>query len=1097
VFKLHPIVSDKRRNLSPVHRLDSNLTGPPCSKILRDIIGCPMDNSLRLVEIPAFRRNVQKTACKNAASTDRIAFMPRLSWRTFSASTLTLILGALCGASAMASVTPSPASYSWASVPVGGKGGQKVVTLSNSGSAAISISSIAFSGADPGDFEIFSKTCSTSLAASASCTVNVLFAPTTAGTRTATLDFNDNGTGSPQTVALSGLGTSTTGSVTNSPSTLSFGTVYVGSSSAAQTGTLSNGTASSISISNVAITGTNAGDFSIASKTCGASLSASGSCTASIVFKPTAAGSRSATLSFTDSATNSPQSIALTGTGSTTTSGSASVSPTSYSWASVAVGGKGGQKIVTLTNSGTSTLSISGLSLTGTNPGDFEIFSKTCGSSLAASASCTANIIFGPTASGDRYATLNFNDSASNSPQTVALSGYAPGGASGSVSASPASVTFGSTAVGSSSSAQTATLSNGTSSSITIGSVSISGTNAGDFSIASQTCGTSLAASASCTASIVFKPTATGTRTATLSFADSASNSPQTVSLSGTGGGGASSGSLTVYPSSAAVAVGTQQVFQAQLSTVPDSNSLSYSIDGVSGGNSTTGTVTNLGVYTAPSVAGSHELVVKDNSLGTTSNSWITVYSNVTVDFGSRATNSNPVAAGLFGAQYLEALHDAADLDMVKAGGFTSDRTYAGLTTVFATSTPNWSTIDGTISRITAGGGVHVLLEMFQMPPWLQQNNCGVYSLPSNLTEWASIAQQYVAHMDATFPGVVTDYEIWNEPNLALCVPSGDDVLTDYMKLYAAAAPVMKAQAKADGQTIRVGGPVTAGILANWITAMLNDPTVSQNIDFLSYHNYLMGLPGAKAEWDTYNGVESVYQATQDKLGPANFYEYMGSLAAQGKQPQGKNLPIYITEYNLDWEFTKTCCSNDFTYGPLWNALWVADLLDAPFAYSGAPNSLGRMDYYAASAKPYYCLIGEYDANMDCAYPTGSTPQPYPQLFAYQLFGSPSYLGLQNGAYMAKSMSPPRLSNGLVVSAFFTPSLDAIVLINPSQYTYTNMAVNISNSGLTSPVGTLYQIVNGQSIQSSTVSLQSQGGTSYSTSVTLAPYSVQAISLHH
>ena len=134
---------------------------------------------------------------------------------------------------------------------------------------------------------------------------------------------------------------------------------------------------------------------------------------------------------------------------------------------------------------------------------------------------------------------------------------------------------------------------------------------------------------------------------------------------------------------------------------------------------------------------------------------------------------------------------------------------------------------------------------------------------------------------------------------------------------------------------------------------------------------------------------------------------------------------------------------------------------------------------------------------MDCSYPTGSTPQPYPQLFAYQLFGSPSYLGLQNGAYMAASMSPPRLSNGVVVTAFFTPGLDAVVLINPSQYTYTDMPVNINNSGLTSPVGTLYKIVNGQSIQSSTVSLQSKGGTSYSTTVTMAPYSVQAISLHH
>ena len=74
---------------------------------------------------------------------------------------------------------------------------------------------------------------------------------------------------------------------------------------------------------------------------------------------------------------------------------------------------------------------------------------------------------------------------------------------------------------------------------------------------------------------------------------------------------------------------------------------------------------------------------------------------------------------------------------------------------------------------------------------------------------------------------------------------------------------------------------------------------------------------------------------------------------------------------------------------------------------------------------------------------------------------------------MAASQYPSRLSNGLVVSAFFTSTLDAIVLINPSQYTYTNMPVDIVNSGLTAPTGTLYRIVNGQSIQSSSVSLTS------------------------
>src|SRR6201998_2380356 len=434
----------------------------------------------------------------------------------------------------LAQVSVSPTTLNWVSVPVGGRGAQKVVTLTNSGTAAISISSIVFTGADPSDFAVLSKTCASSLASSSSCTANIVFAPTTTGARSAILNFNDSGSVSPQTMTLTGEGTSPTGTVLASPASLTFASINVGSSSATQTATLANSLSSSLTISSIAISGTDAGDFSIASKTCSTSLAASGSCTASIAFKPTAAGARSASLSFTDSATNSPQTVALAGTGATTSGGSASVSPTTLSWASVPVGGRGAQKVITLTNSGTSSITISSLTLTGTNPSDFAIYSKTCGTSLATSASCTANIVFEPAATGELYATLNFNDSASSSPQTVALSGDGTA-AAGTVTASPSSLTFSSTTVGSSSAAQTATLSNGLSSSITISSAAISGTNDSDYSIASKTCAARLASSASCTASIVFKPTAAGARTALLSFTDSATNSPQSVSLTGTG----------------------------------------------------------------------------------------------------------------------------------------------------------------------------------------------------------------------------------------------------------------------------------------------------------------------------------------------------------------------------------------------------------------------------------------------------------------------------------------------------------------------------------------------------------------------------------
>lgn len=217
------------------------------------------------------------------------------------------------GASLLAQAGVSPSTLNWVSVVVGGKGGQKVVTLTNSGTTAITISSIKFSGANPGDFEIFSKTCGTSLAVSASCTANVLFAPTTTGKLSATLDFTDSASNSPQTMTLTGDGV--VAGVTVSPTSLPFASTVVGASSASQTATLSNGGTTAITIDSVAITGADAGDFSIKSNACVTSLAGASKCATTVGFKPTATGARTATLDFTDSATGSPQTVALSGTG--------------------------------------------------------------------------------------------------------------------------------------------------------------------------------------------------------------------------------------------------------------------------------------------------------------------------------------------------------------------------------------------------------------------------------------------------------------------------------------------------------------------------------------------------------------------------------------------------------------------------------------------------------------------------------------------------------------------------------------------------------------------------------------------------------------
>ncbi len=1063
----------------------------------------------------------------------------------------------LSGLGAIESATVNPGSLNFAVEVIGTNSSAQTVALTNGGTAALSVNSIVISGPNAGDFAVAGKTCGVSLAVSASCTIAISFDPTATGPRTATLTITDSA-GSPLIVALSGTGAVVSASV--SPSTLTFPPTAPNTTSAPLTVTLTNGPSLPINVNSITISGANTANFAISAKSCGASLALSAACSVSITFTPPATGTFTATLSFTDTASNSPQTVVLSGTSEI---GSATVAPASLTFGTFEVGTSSPIQTASLNNGSPVAIPMTSVKIFGPDAADFAIVTNSCVALLGASSSCTASIAFHPTATGTRTAILVFNDKATNSSQTVALSGT---GTIVGATVTPGSLNFGATIVGETSAAQSISLHNAGVLGLTVYGVSINGTDPTDFAISSNGCGTYVAPGASCTVYIVFTPTTTGPRTGIVTFSDSSGNTPQRVLLAGaaaafaiqplnpmvdvnetlqfsatapatwtvscgtvdsgnglynapstpqtctvtaseTVGGTAkastqvnvvaSTKTFEVYPSTASIAVNTQQEFQAQLSNVPDSHTLSYSVDGVVGGNATTGTVTNKGLYTAPAVTGTHLIEVTDTTLRVTGTAIVSVFSAISVDFDSRSNNLYQVKPDMFGAERLESLHNAADLDLVKAAGITYARMYAQIPIVFVTSTPNWTSIDASIRKATANGGVRVLLQMYQTPAWLQQNQCGQYSMPTDLNAWSSIMAQYVQHMDTTFPGIVTDYEIWNEADVSFCVPPGADKLSEYITLYNASAPKMKAQASTDGTTIHVGGPASAGLDPTWVTAMLNDPVISKNIDFMSYHQYLFGGSQIGAQWDVYDGYPSVYQRTQNYVtDPAIVYEYASSLVAAGTQPQGANLPIYVSEYNLNSAFAKDCCRDDYTFGPLWNALYVADLLNVVYAYYGAPNPATRIVYYAATAPPYFCLIGGIDANMDCAYPARIPAQPYPQYFTYLLIAGPSYLGLESGGYMAKSISPSTLGNGIVVTAFYTPTLDAVVVINPSKYTYTDLPVNIINTGLKSPTGTLYQIMNGQTIQSSSISLQSQGGTSYSTTITIGPYSVQAISLH-
>jgi len=318
---------------------------------------------------------------------------------------------------AAAAVKLSTTSLAFGSVNIGSISGSTVVTLTNSGSAALSITSINVTGADASSF-VFVSGCGTSLAAGANCTIHGHFGPLVAGALTAAITITDNAAGSPQSVALSGTGVAIP-LVKLSATSFSFGSVNFGSTSGSAVITLTNSGSAALSITSIAVTGADASSFDFANS-CGTTLAAGANCTIHGHFGPLAAGALTAAITITDNAAGSPQSIALSGTGVAIPI--VSLSATKVSFGTVKVGAISGSETVTLTNTGDATLTITSIVVTGTNASSF-VFANSCGSTLAAGANCTIHGHFGPTTTGALSASITITDNAGGSTQTIALSG--------------------------------------------------------------------------------------------------------------------------------------------------------------------------------------------------------------------------------------------------------------------------------------------------------------------------------------------------------------------------------------------------------------------------------------------------------------------------------------------------------------------------------------------------------------------------------------------------------------------------------------------------------------------------------------------------
>jgi beta-propeller repeat-containing protein/ASPM-SPD-2-Hydin domain-containing protein/HYDIN/CFA65/VesB family protein len=304
------------------------------------------------------------------------------------------------------------------------------------------------------------------------------------------------------------------------PLALNFGTQQVGVKSSALSAVLSNSGTTTLGITGFSVGGTNASEFA-ESNTCGSSLAAGASCKISVTFTPASTGAQTATVSIDDSGSNSPQTVSLSGSG---TDNTVTLTPTSLTFASQLVGTSSPAQNAVLSNTGAATVTISGIVASGQ-------FNQTnnCGSTLAAGTSCTISVVFAPTAQGTDKGSVKITDNAEGSPQTLTLAGLAT-----VVSLTPATVGFGDQKVGTTSAAQVVTIANHGATTLTVKKIAVTGTGAAEFA-ETNTCGTSLAAGATCTANVTFTPKTTGSFTAAISIADNGGASPQSAALTGTG----------------------------------------------------------------------------------------------------------------------------------------------------------------------------------------------------------------------------------------------------------------------------------------------------------------------------------------------------------------------------------------------------------------------------------------------------------------------------------------------------------------------------------------------------------------------------------
>ena len=309
-----------------------------------------------------------------------------------------------------------------------------------------------------------------------------------------------------------------TASLTMSPSSVVFGNVNVGSSSS-KTVTLTNSGTATVNITAATISGSG---YTMTLKPM--SITAGANATFTATYAPSAAGSTSGSISITSSASASSTAIPLSGTGM---QAQVAASPSSAAFGTVADGTTDSQQI-TLTNTGNATLTFSQVTVAGAGFGQTGLSTST---TIGAGATARFNATFDPSTADAATGSITLLTNGAPASLVIGLSGTGQA-ASLQLSASPTALPFGNV-LDQSSSQKTISVTNNGNSNVTVSGVTVTGTG---FTISGLANGTVLTPGQSVPLTVTFAPTSGGAVSgASISIASNATNSPVTVSLSGTG----------------------------------------------------------------------------------------------------------------------------------------------------------------------------------------------------------------------------------------------------------------------------------------------------------------------------------------------------------------------------------------------------------------------------------------------------------------------------------------------------------------------------------------------------------------------------------